>query len=53
VEQVKALMNVTSPVPGHGARAIGVSLIDAEMTSWYGSRAIEGMRYLASMRAAA
>lgn len=29
-----------------------VSLIDAEMTSWYGSRAIEGMRYLASMRAA-
>jgi ABC-type Fe3+-hydroxamate transport system substrate-binding protein len=25
----------------------GVSLIDGEMTSWYGSRAIEGLRYLA------
>ncbi len=24
-----------------------VSLIDGEMTSWYGSRAVEGMRYLA------
>lgn len=24
----------------------GVSLIDGEMTSWYGSRAIEGLRYL-------
>lgn len=29
-----------------------VSLIDGEMVSWYGSRAIAGMRYLASMRAA-
>lgn len=28
-----------------GAR---VSLIDGEMTSWYGSRAIQGMRYLAA-----
>lgn len=27
-----------------------VSLIDAEMTSWYGSRAIAGMRYLAHTR---
>jgi hypothetical protein len=27
-----------------GAR---VSLIDGEMTSWYGSRAIAGLRYLA------
>jgi len=26
------------------------SLIDAEMTSWYGSRAIAGMRYLADFR---
>ena len=50
VEHVKELMNVTSPVPGHGARAIGVSLIDAEMTSWYGSRAIKGMRHLALIR---
>jgi ABC-type hemin transport system substrate-binding protein len=28
-----------------------VSLIDAQMTSWYGNRAIDGMRYLASLRA--
>lgn len=28
-----------------------VSLIDGEMVSWYGSRAIAGMRYLASIRA--
>ncbi len=27
-----------------------VSLIDAEMTSWYGSRAIAGMQYLSSLR---
>ncbi len=27
-----------------------VSLIDAEMTSWYGSRAIAGMEYLARLR---
>jgi hypothetical protein len=25
-----------------------VSLIDGEMTSWYGSRAIRGLRYLAA-----
>jgi ABC-type Fe3+-hydroxamate transport system substrate-binding protein len=29
-----------------------VCLIDAEMTSWYGSRAITGMQYLASLRTA-
>jgi ABC-type Fe3+-hydroxamate transport system substrate-binding protein len=52
VEQVKEAMNITSPVPGHTARTVGISLIDAEMTSWYGSRAIEGMRYLALMRTA-
>jgi hypothetical protein len=28
------------------APAARVSLIDGEMTSWYGSRAIEGLRYL-------
>ena len=28
-----------------------VSLIDGEMTSWYGSRAIEGMKYLSRLRA--
>ena len=33
---------VASAVPG-----TRVSLIDGEMTSWYGSRAIAGMRYLA------
>jgi hypothetical protein len=27
-----------------------VSLINAEMTSWYGSCAIEGMRYLTEFR---
>jgi ABC-type Fe3+-hydroxamate transport system substrate-binding protein len=32
---------------GHGLKA---SLIDAEMTSWYGSRAIAGMAYLAKFR---
>ena len=34
-----------------GAARPAVSLIDAEMTSWYGSRAIAGMRYLADLRA--
>ena len=33
-----------SPVP--------VSLIDGEMTSWYGSRAIDGMKYLSRLRTA-
>ena len=28
-------------------RRARVTLIDGEMTSWYGSRAIEGIRYLA------
>ena len=37
----KHLAEVEALVPG--AR---VSLIDGEMTSWYGSRAIEGLRYL-------
>ena len=39
------LEEVAAAVPG--AR---VSLIDGEMTSWYGSRAIAGMRYLAEYR---
>jgi len=51
-EPVREAMNVTSPVPGHAVRTVRVSLIDAEMTSWYGSRAIEGMRYLAKLRLA-
>lgn len=36
------LPEVQAAVPG-----AQVSLIDGEMTSWYGSRAIEGLRYLA------
>jgi ABC-type Fe3+-hydroxamate transport system substrate-binding protein len=32
--------------PGHAAKAM---LIDAEMTSWYGSRAIAGLRYLGTL----
>ena len=37
-----ALEEVESPLK--------VSLIDGEMTSWYGSRAIEGMKYLSRLR---
>ena len=37
------LAEVAAAVPG-----AEVSLIDGEMTSWYGSRAIEGLRYLAA-----
>lgn len=36
------LAEVAAAVPG-----AQVSLIDGEMTSWYGSRAIQGLRYLA------
>jgi ABC-type Fe3+-hydroxamate transport system substrate-binding protein len=34
---------------GHAAKAM---LIDAEMTSWYGSRAVSGLRYLAALAGA-
>lgn len=37
---------VASAVPLH----VKVSLIDGEMTSWYGSRAIAGLRYLTDFR---
>ena len=37
---------VAALVPG-----ADVSLIDGEMTSWYGSRAIAGLRYLADYAA--
>ena len=37
------IAEVAAAVPG-----AEVSLIDGEMTSWYGSRAIEGLRYLAT-----
>jgi ABC-type Fe3+-hydroxamate transport system substrate-binding protein len=50
VEEVARTLNISSPVPGHSVGTVTVSLIDAQMTSWYGSRAIEGMRYLASLR---
>ncbi len=52
VEEVAKLLNVSAPVPGHTVGNVDVSLIDAQMTSWYGSRAIEGMSYLAGLRAA-
>jgi hypothetical protein len=29
-----------------------IDLIDAEMTSWYGSRAVAGLRYLRAVREA-
>ena len=32
------------------ARGKPVHLVDGEMTSWYGPRAIDGMRYLARLR---
>ncbi len=37
------------PVTRHSLPA-AASLIDGEMTSWYGSRAIEGMQYLSRLR---
>jgi len=51
VAEVAKTLNISSPVPGHMVGTVRVSLIDAQMTSWYGSRAIEGMRYLAGFRA--
>lgn len=50
VEAFKEALNVFTPVPGHAVAPATVSLIDAQMTSWYGSRAIAGMRYLATLR---
>lgn len=39
------------PTPLEDAESpVTVSLIDGEMTSWYGSRAIEGMKYLSRLR---
>jgi ABC-type Fe3+-hydroxamate transport system substrate-binding protein len=50
VEAVTGMLNILSPVPGHAVPTVAVSLIDAEMASWYGSRAIDGMRYLSALR---
>jgi ABC-type Fe3+-hydroxamate transport system substrate-binding protein len=46
LEEIRVLMVAMQERP-----PIHVSLIDGEMTSWYGSRAIEGLRYLAKYRA--
>ena len=46
LEEIRVLMVAMQECP-----PIHVSLIDGEMTSWYGSRAIEGLRYLAKYRA--
>lgn len=46
VEEIRGLLSRVT------RNAVTVSLIDGEMTSWYGSRAVEGMRYLATLRAA-
>ena len=48
LDEVRSLL---SPVARHGVTPVKVSLIDGEMTSWYGSRAIEGMKYLSRVRA--
>ena len=32
-----------------GGAGVPIALIDAEMVSWYGSRAIRGLRYLADL----
>jgi hypothetical protein len=34
-----------------GWQGVPVRLIDGEMVSWYGSRAIQGLRYLRQWRA--
>jgi ABC-type Fe3+-hydroxamate transport system substrate-binding protein len=48
---LQSVESIVDSVTRHPSR-VTVSLIDAQMTSWYGSRAIEGMRYLAAQRAA-
>lgn len=45
VDEIRRLL----PVTRHSSPATA-SLIDGEMTSWYGSRAIEGMQYLSRLR---
>jgi ABC-type Fe3+-hydroxamate transport system substrate-binding protein len=48
---LRSVESIVDSVTRHPSR-VTVSLIDAQMTSWYGSRAIEGMRYLAAQRVA-
>ena len=44
--------HVTELVSLPGMRAKPIALIDGEMTSWYGSRAIAAMGYLRRLRTA-
>ena len=62
VPQVARVLLSTEPFPftdRHVAELaarfprVAVQLIDAEMTSWYGSRAIAGLRYLRALRGSA
>jgi ABC-type Fe3+-hydroxamate transport system substrate-binding protein len=48
---LRSVESIVDSVTRHPS-LVTVSLIDAQMTSWYGSRAIEGMRYLAAQRVA-
>lgn len=50
VNDVSQMVHAQSACPGHALNAAAVSLIDAEMTSWYGNRAIQGMAYLSRLR---
>lgn len=50
VDDVSQMAHAQSVDPGHVLSATAVSLIDAEMTSWYGNRAIQGMAYLSRLR---
>ena len=52
VDEVSQIEHAQSAVPGHALSAATVSLIDAEMTSWYGNRAIQGLAYLSHLRLA-
>jgi ABC-type Fe3+-hydroxamate transport system substrate-binding protein len=58
LEEVRQLVAAAGtdfvPTPMEEAdSAVAVSLIDGEMTSWYGSRAIDGMKYLSRLRTGA
>ena len=55
VDEIRQLLTATDtdfvPTPVEEMdSSVTVSLIDGEMTSWYGSRAIEGMKYLSRLR---
>ena len=56
LEEIRLLLSVADtdfvPTPMEELESsVTVSLIDGEMTSWYGSRAIDGMTYLSRLRA--